>query len=193
MQRFRTWRFPVQSSDFSRDCQYTHAADKGCQQFEGHARMCVIRSTTNLDPAGLWSQLLRNPSTLKAATWDWKSGHTLMMHNKAIQKPEGKCGLSRRNLDTCTCHLLWSKLRPDLCTTPPHPQPGGGTVLTHLRSLSPRVKKWMSRKQGESTNRVSIQLAKLLTAHFNRASLYYCKGWKLGISTCHALVKKAFI
>lgn len=34
------------------------------------------------------------PQCCKAATWHWKSGHTLVMHNKAIQKAAGKCGLS---------------------------------------------------------------------------------------------------
>lgn len=75
------------------------------------------------------------------------------MSKEAVQQPAGKFGLSRRNFDMGICHLLWSKLRPDLCTTPLHLQPaGGGRVCTHLWSLTLHVKKWMSRKQDEPGN-----------------------------------------
>lgn len=99
------------------------------------------------------------PQHWKAATWDWKSGHTLVMHNKAIQKPASKCGLSRRNTDTCMCHLLWSKLRPDLCTTPPHPQPGRGNTFmipfpTHEK-MEVQKGKWNNKLNTNATGKTT--------------------------------------
>lgn len=80
------------------------------------------------------------PQCCKAATWDWKSGHTLVMHNKAIQKPAGKCGLSR-DLDTCMCHLCQSKLWADLRTALWHPQSGRGKSARAIMIALPRCKK----------------------------------------------------
>jgi len=92
------------------------------------ARVLLDQPPIRIQP-GCGASCYVTPQHWEAATWDWKSGHALVMHNKVIQKPAGKCGLSRRNLDTCTCHLLWSKLRPDLCTTLMHPQPGRGNTF----------------------------------------------------------------
>lgn len=81
------------------------------------------------------------PQCCKAATWHWKSGHTLVMHNKAIQKAAGKCGLSSEVFDTCMCHLCQSKLRTDLRTALWHPQPGRGRRAHAIMIPLPRCKK----------------------------------------------------
>lgn len=99
--------FSVKSSNFngSKHSWYT--------QFHSCAHTCHL-----IKPSWAVGQLLCYPSVLQNMWKAEKQCETARVHNKAIQKPEGKCGMSRRDCDICTYLLYWGKLLSDPPTTP---------------------------------------------------------------------------